>query len=109
MTPLQRAEKLVRNHPANKELKSKTKHLWFEQHDEGEHCSDCVDFESQLYKLDHLEHYLKLLETKMEHYYVDSAGSCENKWSGEKVCQFNLTTGRPASEKDAEEFIRLIK
>jgi hypothetical protein len=147
---LQKAEHLVRNHPANKELmelgfgcelkdkdeKSKVRYINTVRSYGCEKCEpdevfiECIgdnmcpqsyDSEAELYKYykilgkpAHLEHYLRVLEEcDNEDYYLDTIGQLcrENKdFEFQPVgIEFNLTTGKPATEKDAEEFIKLIE
>lgn len=83
MTPLQRAEKLVRDKlqiPPEKEVQG---------------------FD-----------YLMALEEPVDEVYISGTGLLVYApYGGEEgtLCNFNLTKGRPATEKDAEEFIRLIE
>lgn len=109
---MEMVEKLVRNHPANKELK------YMKRKKQTEYASDSPDSEYSFYKKVTMYH-----EAHLEHYLRVCGGRCgdvlKDIETDEPVLdiivgsatyiQFNLTTGKPATEKDAEEFIRLVE
>lgn len=137
MSNLEKAEHLVRNHPANKELMelgfgcevrlNKTHDIFLEQYytnrfEGGEQLAykfaDLGVLPANkvrpgpeiLGKPSHLEHYLRVLGEVSGLDYANQGtyfGVYDIKDDTELLC-FNLTTGKPATEKDAEEFIRLV-
>lgn len=109
MTLLQQADHLVRNHPANKEL---YKPEWSICSAHQELDADCKLCQTGWERC-HLEHYLRVLEDCCEQLsYVQLNGTRYLSFMANKhpmnTILFNLTTGKPATEKDAEEFIKLV-
>ena len=64
------------------------------------------------HKQPHLEHYLRVFGNKLITFIArQDVGLAElsvNYEETETIVRFNLTTGTPATEKDAEEFIKLV-
>jgi hypothetical protein len=57
----------------------------------------------------HLENYLRVLHDTNEDFWLETLSGRLDYWSDKhKVFSFNLTTGAPATEADAEAFIKLI-
>lgn len=132
---LEKAKQLVRQHPANKDLmelsfgceveidRGEDKVLIQVNYDKlvkKREATDDWKVTKILGKPAHLEHYLRVLES-VENKGVDYAithggrlisakthGATKDYWDDTTVMVFNLTTGKPATEKDAEEFIKLV-
>lgn len=137
-TYLQKAEQLVREHPKNKELMELSVGCELEDKSNEVVCIvtknrydgtvQIVDW-SGWFSLGsvnahftilghpaHLEHYLRVLDNML--YIVDGMGNLYllkymMNWkapriTSEPLLTFNLTTGRPATEGDAKEFIKLV-
>jgi hypothetical protein len=103
-------EHYVRNHPANKELMYTKRKL------QTEYASDSPDSEYSFYKKitmyheAHLEHYLRVLH-EVGFFLVSGQGRVHEKDSKgtHERFQMDMSTGKPATEKDAEEFIKLVE
>lgn len=146
MTPLQKAEQLVREHPSNSELMELSFGCEVEI-DRGEdrvliqvnydklvkkrEATDDWKVAKILGKPAQLQHYLRVLDapgdTRYEStvlkgdeleismptgeaiHFVDEENDTPGTNYEWATVRFSLTTGRPATEKDAEEYIRLIE
>jgi hypothetical protein len=105
MTFLQQAEALVRNHPANKELYKPEYSICSAHQELDANCDLCQTGWERC----HLEHYLRVLDAKagwneLDMHYDWLKVHCDNS----VIIKFNLTTGAPATEKDAESFVKLV-
>jgi hypothetical protein len=92
-TFLKQAEDLVRNHEANKDLQV---------------YHETVSFPESLARIPHLEHYLDVLSEVSSHYTVDARRGVLVIGILDSKIRFHLNTGAPVTEKDAEEFIKLV-
>ena len=137
MTSLEKAEHLVRNHPANKELmelgfgceveyysrrgggvrkavilgETDNGARWiYDIYDKRPNAIAGIKIKQVLGKPAHLEHYLRVLGNPTNNQYtVNKKGNLHFYCTPSVHIDFNLTTGKPATEKDAEEFIKLIE
>lgn len=129
MTDLEKAEHIVRNHEANKELMELGFGCEVEYAEEqfiyvsdgmaglatiwNKRCSAIHKRFSEvkiLGKPAHLEHYLGVLPKEASFWFVQLNGTDYLCYQAERkeMFRFNLTTGKPATEKDAKEFIKLV-
>lgn len=126
MTALEKAEQIVREHPVNKELMdiirpAGDQSFFYLVEDNGDHWKGIWDGENEVVGIrktttcshwknksnPHLEHYMMVLGNG-----ISMNNGSEFNWrknGEEEWIRFNLTTGKPATEKDAEEFIKLVE